>query len=246
MKDNFSRQSDLYAKYRPSYPQELYNFILQYIQDKEAAWDCGTGNGQAASELSKYFKKVFATDISSKQIQHAHQVKNIFYSEQPAEKTTFQGQSFDLITVAQAIHWFNFENFFKEVKRVAKPKAILAVWAYSLLQVDDNIDKIIQYYYVETIGAWWDNERKYVDEEYKTIPVPFNEIKSPPLNIEVFWSLSDLEGFFNTWSALIKFVSANHYNPVIDLIKKIEPFWGTQEKRKIIFPVFLRLGRVNE
>ena len=109
MKDNFSRQSDLYAKYRPTYPQELYDFILSKVENRNAVWDCGTGNGQTARELAKYFEKVFATDISEKQIDKADQATNIFYSVQPAEQTNFADNSFDLVTVSQALHWFNFE-----------------------------------------------------------------------------------------------------------------------------------------
>src|ERR1044071_3550840 len=107
MKDNFSKQSIAYAKYRPTYPQELYDFILSKVEKRDAAWDCGTGNGQTAKELSKYFKKVFATDISEKQIQNAHAVENIFYSMQPAEQTNFSDNTFDLVTVSQALHWFD-------------------------------------------------------------------------------------------------------------------------------------------
>jgi ubiquinone/menaquinone biosynthesis C-methylase UbiE len=123
MKDNFSKQSDLYAKYRPGYPQALYDCIINHVENKEAAWDCGTGNGQAAKELSKAFMKVFATDISQKQIDKAVQSDNIFYSVQPAEQTNFPDNSFDLVTVAQALHWFRFDEFYKEVRRVTKPGA---------------------------------------------------------------------------------------------------------------------------
>ena len=119
MKDNFSRQSDIYAKYRPAYPQQLYDFIFQHVAGKQAAWDCATGNGQAAKELAKVFDKVYATDISQKQIENAVQQPNIFYSVQPAEQTNFPNNSFDLITVAQALHWFRFDDFYAEVKRVA-------------------------------------------------------------------------------------------------------------------------------
>lgn len=121
MKDNFSKQAAGYAKYRPVYPPELYDFILANAPRKQAAWDCGTGNGQAANELAKTFDKVYATDISQKQIEKAVQQSNIFYSVQPAEQTNFPGNSFDLITVAQALHWFKFDDFYTELKRVAKP-----------------------------------------------------------------------------------------------------------------------------
>ena len=111
MKDNFSVQSDQYIKFRPTYPNELYSFLLALVESKHTAWDCGTGNGQIARELSKYFNKVYATDISGKQIKNDICRDNIFYKVECAEKTSFPENTFDLITVAQAIHWFNFKNF---------------------------------------------------------------------------------------------------------------------------------------
>ena len=120
MKDNFLKQSATYSKYRPDYPKELYEFISSNVKKKQAAWDCGTGNGQAAKELAKIFEKVFATDISQQQIENAGQRENIFYSVEPAEQTTFSHNSFDLVTVAQALHWLRVDDFYTQVKRVAK------------------------------------------------------------------------------------------------------------------------------
>ena len=179
MKDNFSKQSAIYARYRPTYPQDLYDFILSHVTGKQSAWDCGTGNGQAAKELSKVFTKVFATDISQKQIDNAVHADNIFYSVQPAEQTDFPDNSFDLVTVAQALHWFRFDEFYKEVKRVTKPAAFFAGWTYSLLRISDEIDQLIEYHHYNTLSGYWDDERKYVDEEYRNIPFPFAKINSP-------------------------------------------------------------------
>ena len=244
MKDNFSRQANVYAQYRPGYPKELFEYILGFVKEKDLAWDCGTGNGQSASELSTHFKKVFATDISQKQLDNAAAKGNITYALEPAEKTSLADKTVDLITVAQAIHWFKFEAFYAEVKRVAKPGAVMAVWTYSLLKISGEIDKIISEYHFSTLEKYWDPERKYVDDGYASIPFPFTEIKTPGFNIELNWSLKDLEGYLDTWSALQKFIAANAYSPVKELMNKIEEHWGEAEKRKIFFPVHLRLGLV--
>ncbi|MBK5272239.1 MAG: class I SAM-dependent methyltransferase, partial [Bacteroidia bacterium] len=159
MKDNFSRQADKYAKYRPTYPSDLFEFILNNIKNKQTAWDCGTGNGQTAKELATHFENVFATDISQKQIDNAHQAANIFYSVQPAEQTNFPDNIFDLITVSQALHWFLFDKFYKEVKRVAKPGAWIAVWTYTLPTISLEIDTVIIDFYKNTLGSYWDKER---------------------------------------------------------------------------------------
>jgi ubiquinone/menaquinone biosynthesis C-methylase UbiE len=244
MKDNFSKQADVYAKYRPSYPAKLFDFIVNNTKQKDTAWDCATGNGQSAKELSPHFKKIFATDISQKQISNAYEADNIFYSVQPAEQTTLDDHSIDLVTVAQALHWFNFERFYAEVKRVSKPGSWLSVWMYSLLRISPAIDSIIEKYHFETMKNYWDNERKYVDANYATVPFPFSEIKSPEFASEYHWTLEELEGYFTTWSALQKFIAANDHNPVPELIKMIEPHWNNI-KMRVIFPIHMRMAPVH-
>jgi ubiquinone/menaquinone biosynthesis C-methylase UbiE len=245
MKDNFSTQSALYAQYRPSYPPILFEYLVSIVSNKNTAWDCGTGNGQSAAALSKYFKKIIAADISSKQIDNAEKAPNIFYSVQPSEHTNIESNSVDLVTVAQAIHWFNFEKFYTEVKRVATQHAFIAVWAYSLLKIDETIDQLIRDHHFNFLGSYWDTERKYVDDEYKSIPFPFEKINTPQFFIEKYWSLEELEGYLNTWSALQKFIGIKNYNPVPSLINSIKSHWVAEEKRKIIFPIHLLLGAIK-
>ena len=253
MKDNFSKQADVYAKYRPGYPQELFDFILNHVQYKQVACDFGTGNGQAAKELAKHFEKVFATDISQKQIDKAHQASNIFYSVQPAEQTNFPDNTFDLITVSQALHWFNLNRFYTEVKRVVKPGAWIAVWMYNLPSVSPEIDELVNVqFYKNKLGKYWDYERKYVDHNYATLSFPFNEMQTPVFTIQLEWTLEEFEGYINSWSALQKFIEANQFNPVDELIKRIHPHWsaGTpsekNEKMKIVFPVYMRMGQIEK
>ncbi len=245
MKDNFSQQASVYARYRPGYPPALFEYILGFVKEKNIAWDCGTGNGQSAGFLSGHFKKVIATDISQKQIDNAFKAPNIFYATENAESTGIAAESIDLVTVAQAIHWFDFNKFYAEVNRVAKPGAVIAVWTYSLLRISKEIDSIISDYHFKTLEKFWDDERKYVDEKYAGIPFPFQEIQTPDFHIELNWSLEDLNGYFNTWSALQKFIAANSFSPVDALIQKIKLHWGSETKRKICFPVHLRLGIIK-
>ncbi len=221
------------------------NIILQHTAKRQNAWDCATGNGQSAKVLADHFENVFATDISQKQIDNAEQSSNIHYSVQPAEETNFPDNTFDLITVSQALHWFATNKFYDEVRRVAKRDSVFAVWSYSLLNVSPEIDKIIRSFYTVATGPYWDEERKYVDEEYKTIPFPFLEIGTPKLIMEYFWTIEELEEYINTWSAAQKFISANNYNPVPDVIKQIQSYWEN-EKRKINFPLHIRMGRIEK
>jgi len=246
MKDNFSQQSDLYGKYRPVYPAEFYSYLIHQLKAKTNAWDCGTGNGQVAVELSKHFENVFATDISSNQLAQAVKMDNIMYFVQPAEKTNFPNNTFDLITVAQAIHWFDFEKFYAEAIRTAKDNAIIAVIGYGRLSISKNIDPVIDNFYFNTIGNFWDAERKYIDEEYRTIPFPFKELQCPNFSIRVNWNLEHLIGYLNTWSAVKHFISQNESNPIDNVKLEIEKHWQLNEIKQVSFPLIQRIGLISK
>lgn len=244
-KDLFSNQASLYAQYRPGYPGELYEYIVQHVNEKHMAWDCATGNGQAAVELARYFNQVMATDISEKQLQQAQPYEKIIYSPSPAEKTSFADNIFDCITVAQAYHWFQFEEFGKEVKRVAKPGAVVAIWGYSLVVSEEEaLNTLIRSFYREKVGAYWDKERTYIDDHYTTVPFPYEPLPSKEFQIQVQWSRQQLIGYFNTWSSVQHFIKAHAYNPVDELAVAIEQIWPDDELRSFYFPLFLKLGRV--
>ena len=243
MKDNFSSQSEKYAKFRPTYPSDFFDYLNSIIPNKENAWDCGTGNGQVALELSKTFDNVFATDISQSQIDNAVLADNIKYSIQPAEKTDFDSNQFDLITIAQAIHWFDFEQFYKEVKRTAKKKAVICVVGYGRIKISEQIDEVITNFYTNIIGTYWDQERKYIDENYQTIPFPFNELKIPNFENRHNWTLDHLVGYLNTWSAVKHFIRKKGYNPIDKLQNVIKQYWKNEEKKEVKFPVLLRVGK---
>jgi hypothetical protein len=246
MKDNFSNRSDQYAKFRPTYPGELFDYLLSIVPSTDNAWDCGTGNGQVASQLARAFTTVHATDISQQQIDKAETQKNIEYSVQPAEHTGFPDNAFDLITVAQAIHWFDFDAFYKEARRTGKDKAILAVIGYNLVQITPAIDEVVTHFYKKIVGPYWDKERKYVDEGYQTIPFPFQEIKTPAFKNEFEWTPDHLIGYIGTWSAVKHYEKKTGRDP-IDLIR--EPLlqaWGDEQKKRVGFPILLRVARINK
>lgn len=243
MKDRFSTHASQYAAFRPVYPPELYNFIFNHVKNFETAWDAGTGNGQAAKALAKRFKKVYATDISEKQLENASRAENIMYSL-GGELIDLPDRSVDLITVAQAIHWFSREKFFAEAKRVGKPSSVAAVWGYGLLNISPEIDLLLHDFYVNIIGPYWDPERKLIDDRYRTIYFPFEEITSPPFMFSFQWTLEELQGYLTTWSSVQKYMNVHGMNPVEPLIGKIQPMWE-KERQVINFPLFLRCGRIR-
>ena len=246
-KDLFSGHSDIYAKYRPLYPPELFQYLLQYVPARNKALDCGTGNGQAAAALAEYFTEVEATDISEKQIRNAVQRPNLHYHISTAEKTPFEDNSFDLITSATALHWFRFDDFFAEMKRIAKNNAVFAGWAYHLIQTSEPvINKLIHKFYTETVHTYWDAERRHVDASYKTIPFPFEEIADPVVATKLEWNIDILEGYLNTWSAVQHYIKQNNSNPVTPLIKEIRTVFDDQTPLQVTFPIFMRIGIIKK
>jgi len=245
MKDNFSVGSDKYAQYRPTYPVDFYDYLKSIVPVRQNAWDCGTGNGQVAYELAKIFDRVFATDISQAQIDNAQHAGNITYSVQPAEKTNFEDSQFDLIVVAQAIHWFDFEKFYAEVIRTAKENAFICVVGYGRIEITEQIDNTITSFYNNVIGAYWDKERKYIDEDYKTIPFPFTEIGTPKFINRLQWNFEHLIGYLNTWSAVKHFIKKNGYNPVDKLQSELKRYWDDNQIREIRFNLLMRLGQIT-
>lgn len=245
MKDNFSTQSDDYAKFRPVYPQKLIDYLISLTSSHEACWDCGTGNGQLAVALSSHFEKVQATDISEKQLANAIRTPNVEYSKQSAEESNFPNQHFDLITVAQAAHWFDHVKFNNEVKRILKPDGVLVLFGYGLVQVDEELDPIIRSFYWDVTKPYWDPERNHIEARYETIPFPYQEVEVVEnFDIKKELTLEELTGYIGTWSAVQHFIKANGYHPVEKLKSDLGEIWK-EGKRGITFPVFIRVGKLT-
>ncbi|SMD34762.1 Methyltransferase domain-containing protein [Reichenbachiella faecimaris] len=246
--DRFSIQSSAYKKHRPVYPSALYEEILGHVITREKCWDCGTGNGQVAEALSTYFRQVEASDLSENQLAQAPNLPNVHYSIQRAENTNFADDQFDLITVGQAVHWFDFEAFHSEVLRVSKPGGIVAIWGYGLLKVDERIDELTTEFDRDIVGPYWDVERRHIDSAYETIPFNFDPIKvKHSFVIEESWNTDRLEGYFNSWSCVQNYKQKHSGNsPVSALMERISEYWKAGETKKVSFPIFLRMGRIDK
>lgn len=243
MKDRFSSYAADYAAFRPTYPPELFAFIYKHLQTFEAAWDAGTGNGQAAAVLAEKFNRVLATDISEQQLKSAVTRSNISYRV-AGEEIESDPAVFDLVTVAQAIHWFDREKFYAEVKRVLKPDGVVAVWGYGLFRISREIDEVIDHFYTRVIGPYWDAERKHIDNHFRSIEFPFNEISVPLFSFTKEWTMDELAGYLKTWSAVRKFMAATDRDPVEGVIRQLEVFRSARTF-KVTFPLFMRMGRVR-
>lgn len=242
----FSKQAELYARYRPDYPPAMYDFIFDHLSRRQTAWDCATGSGQVAKYLDDHFEKVIATDISKEQLSYAPKKGNIEYRNVPAEDSGLPANYFDLITVAQAIHWFDFGKFYREVRRVAKRDALLAVIGYGMVRVRQDVNPIIDGLYEEAFTTYFSNSRMFLDNNYETIPFPFDEISSPDFSNTFRWTLAELQGYFNSWSAIQKIKSERGYNPANETIAKLKKKLPRDQKLQVTFPMFLRLGKVGK
>lgn len=243
-KDYFSRQSADYKHFRPVYPDNLYRFLAEASPGNEYAWDCATGSGQAALALSKYFKHVIATDASSNQLAHAMPAPNIHYQHARAEQTPIADQSIDLITVAQALHWFDIDAFYVEVQRVLKDGGVIAIWSYNLLSISPDIDQIIHRLYAEILGDYWPAERRLIENAYRDVRFPFQNIEHPDFTMKAQWTLHDLTGYLQTWSAVQNYMVTNNINPLQHILSTLMSAWGKVETLKTIeWPLHLMVGR---
>lgn len=245
-KDLFSTQSGDYAKYRPSYPTGLISEVLDITPGRDMAWDCATGNGQAAYLLAQHFSQVIATDISGKQLSLAKQHDNIEYLKCSAEHTPLPVNSIDLVTVAQAYHWFNFHDFETEVRRVSRPNAVIAIWSYNLPKTQHSfVNAILTKFYTEITGPYWDPERKFIDEGYKTVPFNYKVLLEKELSMTCDWSDADMLGYLNSWSSVQHFIAENKFNPLTLIIDDLKKHWNEGEIMQVSFPLFLKCGAVS-
>jgi SAM-dependent methyltransferase len=244
-KDHFSRQATDYAKFRPRYPQGLFDYLGSIAPRRQLAWDCGTGNGQAAVGLASVFDHVIATDASDKQIANAQPHERVKYRVAPAENSGIDSATIDLIIVAQALHWFDLDRFYEEAGRVLKPDGVLAASAYNLLHIEPAIDQVINRYYHEVVGPFWPPERRLI-EQFVDLPFPFQQIHPPKFEMTASWDLNHLVGYLRTWSSTQRSIAAKGEDPVKEISDELGRAWGTPEQtRNVNWPLTLRVG-VND
>ena len=242
-KDHFSTQSTQYQRYRPGYPDALFEWLASQSPHHALAWDCATGNGQAAIALAKYFDKVIATDASAQQISQCKNYSGVEYHVAAAEHAPIENNSVALITVAQALHWFDQAAFFNEAWRVLSNHGILAVWNYQLLSINTEIDTIINHFYHDIVGPYWPAERHLIEQGYPPLPAPFMEITVPVFAMITEWTLHDLIGYLGTWSASKYYVKAEGKDPLLLIVEQLEQAWGNVNKRyNMNWPLQLRVG----
>ena len=242
--DHFSGHAAEYSRHRPGYPAELFSYLAELAPRRERAWDCATGNGQAARALAEHFAEVVATDASEEQLAHAEPHPRVRYRAEPAEATSLAPGSCDLVTVAQALHWFEWDAFYAEVRRVARPGGVLAAWTYPLMQVGGDVDRLLTELHGNTVAEFWPAERAHVDARYSNLPFPFREIEPPAVEMSCEWTVEQTLAYLGTWSAVRRFRAARGSDPVARIASDLARAWGTG-RRRVRWPLIALVGRVE-
>ena len=246
--DHFSQISGDYQRFRPTYPERLYRFLSEQCANHDLAWDCATGTGQAATALAKTFSRVVASDASPQQIDQAQAqavaLENISFQIAAAESVDLPDNSVDLVTVAQALHWFPLDAFYTEVKRVLKPDGLLAVWSYGVMTIDNPaVQKIVDHFYSATLAEYWSPKRRWVEEGYRNLAFPFDELNCPQFSIRSEFDHQQLCGYLGTWSATQKWRQTQTQDPFPKLCTQLATNWPDSTQIMVEWPVLMRLGK---
>jgi len=243
-KDHFSRQSADYSRYRPGYPPELIEWISAQAPDRVLAVDCATGNGQAAIALAEHFDAVLAVDGSLAQLEHAQPHPRVRYQQAMAEHLPVPDASVSLVAAAQAVHWFDFERFHAECRRVLKPGGVVAVWTYEKFRANPAVDAVLGRFYVDVIGPYWPPERRYVDEAYATLPFPWPDQRVPRFELQTDWTLEQALGYLASWSSVQRYKDAHPgQDPLSAIAAELTTLWPAGGTLRLNWPIHLRLGR---
>ena len=245
-KDHFSKVAKAYAAVRPRYPDELYAFLASHAPARDLAWDAATGNGQAAVGIARHVQRVVASDASTEQIAHAIADSHVEYRVARAEQSGLADASIDLITVAQAAHWFDLDAFYQEVRRVARPNALVALWSYGYFAMTPEIDSIIDRFAEGKLQKYWPKESRVIVDHYRTLPFPFVEMVAPNFYMQHPFTLERLEQYFRSWSGVQRYIDSQGEDPIPALIAEVQRAWGDPRRSRVAsFELYLRVGHVT-
>ena len=240
--DHFSGHASDYAAHRPTYPAALFDWLAEQAPGRGLVWDAGTGNGQAALALAERFDAVVATDASAEQIANAPSHPAVTFRVGAEAGSGLPDGAADLVTVAQAVHWFDRERFWAEARRVLAPGGLCAVWSYSFCRITPEVDAILDHYHAHVIGDHWPPERALVDSGYADMDFPFARVETPALSMSLEWDLNALCDYLATWSGYRRCLQATGLDPLPALRAQLEPVWGSGA-RAVTWPLPLHAGR---
>lgn len=245
-KNYFGPQAGAYLEHRPRYPAELLSYLAAQSPRTGLVWDCGTGNGQAAVGLAERFMRVVATDASEDMIARAIPHPRVEYRVARYD-SGLPDRAADLVTAAQALHWFDLAAFIGESRRVLAADGLLAVWCYSLCRIQPGLDRVLDAYYAGTLRGFWPPERAHTDNGYRSLELPLEERNPPPFEMTVEWTLVDFIRYVRTWSGTNRCIAARGgEEPVLAFERALGHAWGaTDTTRRVRWPIHLRIGRLR-
>ncbi len=243
-KDHFSGHAKDYARFRPRYPDAFFDMLAAYSPGHHLAWDVGCGNGQLTSGLARHFDHVHATDASAEQVAAAPEIDGVTFTVEPAERCSLADDSTDLVTVGQALHWFDHPAFFMEANRVLRPGGLFIAVSYALCTITSAVDAVIRTLYRDVLGPYWPPERAMVESGYADIEHPFEPVTLPAMEMRLDWTLADLVNYLQTWSAAQRYEKENGESAVKKIWPNLQAAWGSPDARKkVIWPLNLLAGR---
>lgn len=245
--DHFSGHASGYASARPHYPAALFDWLAGQCAHRGLAWDAGCGNGQAAIALAGCFESVFASDPSADQIAAAETHPHIRYAIEPAERCSLPDRNADLVTVAQAMHWFDVPRFQAEARRVLVPGGVFAAWTYAQSRVTPAVDAVFDRLHDRLLEGYWPAGREHVIDGYRTLPFAFARCADvPAFEMRCAWTLPHYLAYLRSWSASQRYL----HGTASDAIALIEPdmsaAWGDpMQVRTVTWPLTVHVGRVD-
>lgn len=247
MSESIDRNFDLvaqgYSRFRPNCPARLIEIVVEHCAATRWAWEPGCGSGQVTPCLAACFDEVLATDPAEHAIARCPSLERVRFEVGSAEQCALPDGSVDLVVSGQAAHWFDMETFAAEVRRVAAPGGIVAVWCYDLPRVNTAIDVVVDRLYFDVLAGCWAGGRNHIDTRYANLHFPFEErsVDVPPY--EAQWAVEGMLGYLRTWSAGVAYTQAGRGDAVGEVEKDLRSSWGDRV-RAVHWPVAIRLGVV--
>ncbi|MCF3649778.1 class I SAM-dependent methyltransferase [Synoicihabitans lomoniglobus] len=241
--DHFSAFAATYAQFRPTYPDALFGWLARQSDAHGHAWDCATGNGQAAHQLTPHFERVTATDVGAAMIAHAPPHPRITFAVGSAEHPPIADHDVNLITVAQALHWFDLPAFWQTCQRVLQPHGVLAYWGYLLPQITPAVDALVIAYHDDAVGPYWPDDRGPLLTHYANVCPPAERIPTPTFAMNATWTVDQLIGMLDSWSATHRARAATGSDPLAPFGARLREAWGAEATRPVSWPITVHAFR---